>query len=239
MLLSIRPDYDIATRYSQHWLLPVVKEARRIGIEVVDLYGKNANRRNFDYYSKGAKFIVGTGHGSETTYTGQNKEILLEAGVNERVVSGKDVYLFSCLTGAGLIPSLYFSGNARQAIGFSEEYTWLAVPPYDPSQDKYGSTFGDLAAYIGIKLLHGKSARDTAMLAKARADELISYWKKQDDPAADEVIKWLIHDRDAIVAYGKSGSVETPYSISVAPKPFVFPPLAAIVAGIGTILMFC
>ena|SRR3989344_1092432 len=97
-LLTTRPNYDYTTRYISTWAQKVIGEARKKGHLVLDLEGKRASRDEFESMvgKRNPSLIFLNGHGSDSIVTGQDGEVLIEAGKNEEILQGTIVYALSC-----------------------------------------------------------------------------------------------------------------------------------------------
>lgn len=197
------PDFDIATKSCSPYFTKYVAEAAGAeGWTVVLLYGGDAVKSKFEAacLDPDVVMITGIGHGSETVFTGQNQEILLErCSYDVNIVKGKDVTHLSCSTGApdGLLEDAVAKG-ARGAQGYSDVYYFFRNTRIeDPLQDPMCDSFigSDVLRHIGR--IQGKSFEDATGDARTRYEEKARYWD-QVDP---EVAELLRYDARIMVIY--------------------------------------
>src|SRR4030042_3520835 len=104
-VVSVRPDFETATKYGAYWTVRLLNQpAQAAGIEVIDLNKDDCTNERFDGSIKeyNPAMIGGCGHGSETVFTGQNHDVMLERGSAEDVelMKGRGGSFLSCNFGA-------------------------------------------------------------------------------------------------------------------------------------------
>ena len=89
MFLFTRPDYDPVTKYLSAWAKILIDEARAKAIEIIDLVGAKANRKELEgrLKKKRPSLVMLNGHGNDDCVTGQDDEPLVEVGENAQVLS--------------------------------------------------------------------------------------------------------------------------------------------------------
>ncbi len=161
-ILITRPNSDRTTRYISEWAGKVVKFAESKGFGVLDLAGERANRAEFESMLRKHRpsFIFLNGHGSDMFVTGQNEEVLVEAGVNETVLRASIIYALSCSSGAVLGPRAITSG-ARAFIGYRKKFIFLFSPSLrtQPLTDPLAKYFFEPSNQVAVSLLKGHSAQ--------------------------------------------------------------------------------
>jgi len=150
--------------------------------------------------------FYGFGHGNNCAYTGDDEsEIFSCSGCDK--LSGRVVYLMSCLTAGGLGPEIIRQGALAYA-GFNVSWTWLAVNDEndefvfpDPYDDPYSFGFWESANELWKALLEGDSFHEAIDRSRAKYDEWIDYWfyVNPGDQHSQECIKYLATDRDGLV----------------------------------------
>jgi hypothetical protein len=153
--------------------------------------------------------IVGFGHGSADIWVGQYvpadgaySTLLTSANVN--LMSGRSVYLLSCLTGQQLGPALV-NGGAISYAGYNQEFTWVGSET-SPATDVRSASFGKAGTAYPKELIAGKTVAEARDRAIAVFDEEIARWGQSDDIYAREIVKWLLWDRDALTVLGDQAS---------------------------------
>lgn len=151
-------DFDLPTRSASGYLLRYIVPR----VEPVQLFSFLARRLPFQLSAPQSDIIIGTGHGSKTSFTGQNEAVILEVGrYNPREIRGKVIKLLSCQTGVALGPDLIKNG-ADAFLGYKDDYVWVmdADLASTPWADDLASTCL-LPVIDGINaLLDGKTARE-------------------------------------------------------------------------------
>lgn len=145
--------------------------------------------------------FVGGGHGSESVFTGQDGEYVLDSG-NSYLMAGRIVLLHSCLTAQRLGPELQRAG-ALAYFGYGVEWTWVQdVDGSDPWSDAYASAFWRPALKYYIMVGQGYSVGAAHDATYAAYDAGIDEWYSSGDDYAAEIIKWLAHDRNGMTTLG-------------------------------------
>jgi len=125
-MLITRPDHEIVTKYCCIWSEDVIRFASQKFIDVYDLKGKKANRKEFESYvkSKNPSLIFFNGHGNTEVITGYDNKPLVDM---QSVPSKSIIYARSCDAAQYLGPMLIQKG-ARSFIGYTRKFTFF----YDP-----------------------------------------------------------------------------------------------------------
>lgn len=153
-----RPRFDDATGYTSEWLGLAVDEARRMGHDVVDLYGAEATpERIVEVFNEfNPEVFISNGHGNASTLTSQNLEPVFVACQNDEGLAGRDVYAGSCLTAQELGPSAFEKG-ARSYVGYLPEFVWVIDPAApSPLEDEVARPFMDFYLAPANELLSGR-----------------------------------------------------------------------------------
>ena len=147
-----------------------------------------------------AQFYFGFGHGSETTYTGDSEQPIFQVGDDLSLLSGRDIYLLSCLT-ANLLGTAIVQAGAEHYAGYNISWTWemQGTTDDDPYTDFYGKCYWESANELWIAICDGATFEQALQRCIAKYNEWIEYWYQSEDPSAIEQIGWLLHDRDGLV----------------------------------------
>src|SRR4030065_113457 len=131
-------DFDLPTRSASGFLLRYIAPR----VEPFQLFSFLARRLPFQLSAPQSDIIIGAGHGSKTSFTGQNESVILEVGkYNPREVRGKVIKLLSCQTGVSLGPDLIKNG-AVAFLGYKDDYVWVMDEDHaaTPWADKMAAT---------------------------------------------------------------------------------------------------
>lgn len=158
--LVTQPNYDYTTRYLSTWAQKAVDLAKGKGISVVCLKEARASKKEFESVIRKTqpKFVFVNGHGDDGSVTGQNGEVLVEAGVNEGILSRSIVYALSCRSAKVLGKESVESG-ADAYLGYEEDFIFL----YDercrtnPKIDKTAKLFLDPPMALPVSLFKSHS----------------------------------------------------------------------------------
>lgn len=190
-------------------LAHVEQHAQGGGWTIFDLADEQANKtdvyNSIDQNDPGV--IYGFGHGSQTRYTAQHRQDVFNTTECDKV-NGRIVYLLSCLTAGQLGPMMMQKGAVAYA-GFNISWTWVAETDVnnnflyvDPYQDKYAKCFYESANELMVALCNGSSFIEAVHASVLKYNAWIQYWYDvaPGDPASQDCIMWLAHDRDGLVA---------------------------------------
>lgn len=173
-VLITRPRHETTTHYLYHWTGPLVDEANRRKLKVIDLQKDKANKKTLESYLKKQKpdVVLLNGHGNEHCVTGHENKVLIEAGENTSLLKGMIVYMRACSAGKLLGIDVIKMG-ARAFIGYVEPFRFYTRDEMfnKPLEDDYAKPFFESSNQIGYSLLKGKSGTD------AHKDSLVVYRK--------------------------------------------------------------
>ena len=221
-ILVVRPAYDSVTRQNAYWLLKLA-ESLASKYKVMDLFTPQASTIDRALAEFKPDVFLAEGHGLPDYYL-IGRETIYLSSENATKLSGKYVFLFSCLTGKSLGPALVSSGT-KGFIGFYKPLTIL-VYEENPDLPEVAVLYIIWNKTIWAALEHGLST--AYAVAMTEFNKWINYYKKKDDPLAVEVISVLTKDRD--------GFRVVPY-VPGEPVPIeaIYPPLIGM-AGAGLLL---
>ncbi|RLI81525.1 hypothetical protein DRP04_05875, partial [Archaeoglobales archaeon] len=204
--LFTSPCFDVATIFGYWWKDKTVTQSLVNGFETLDLKMDDAVKGVFEDAIKkfNPEVFYGYGHGKGDIFSGQNKDILLQACVNDDLMKGRIVYLLSCRTGRKLGPSMVDKG-AVAYIGYNDDFIWgdLECPP----GGFYHGCFYDFSNTIIANILYGNPVSVAIERAVQRANGWIDYLSSlEEDPYASKIVEFLIHDRDCLVSFGNTSA---------------------------------
>lgn len=160
-LLVTRPNYDETTNYLYFWSGLVIKEARKHGFDIYDLFGKKATKKNFDSYLKSQKpdVLFLNGHGDEKTITGHDSEPILESE-KKGPVNKAIIYARSC-DAASVLGKKLIADGARAFIGYLRKfifgYTLSKISK--PLEDSLAKLFLEPSNLVVTAIIKGHNAQ--------------------------------------------------------------------------------
>lgn len=198
--------------YGDLWIGWVLNSLRWRGGARMDLRGNDAVGDKFEnaVRTEDPSLLVGCGHGSPDTWTGQYVEeargySTLMTTYNAGLMKDRVVYLLSCLTGQQLGPGMVRLGATAYA-GYRDEFIWAVESPESPAADRLAAPFGNASTMFPKALVEGKTVREAKAKALGVFEAEMERWEKSEDPYAREVVKWLLWDRDAFTVIGNEGA---------------------------------
>ena len=205
-ILVTRPEYDYTTRFISAWAVKVIDFAKSKGTSVFDLSKERATKREFESIveKKHPRFIFLNGHGDDRMVTGQDEEVLVKCGENEKVLKSRIVYALSCRSAKELGPESVASG-ADAYIGYDEDFIFMYrnEKRLRPTEDKTAAMFLESSNQVAMSLLKGNSAQ-ASHLSSRRAfirsiQKLLTSKVAQEDSSA---VRYLVWDMQHQVCLG-------------------------------------
>ena len=211
-------DFDLPTRSASGFLLRYIAPR----VEPVQLFSFLVRRLPFQLSAPQSDIIIGTGHGSKTSFTGQNEAVILEVGkYNSREVRGKVIKLIACQTAVELGPDLIKNG-ARAFLGYKDDYVW--VMDSDLASTPWAD---DLAGTCLMPVIDGLNALLDGKTAKESLDVELQGYLKNAVAEEDELIKsCLVFNHDNAVLLGDTAARvrrRPKITIPLPPPPLLFP----------------
>lgn len=227
-LLSIRPNYELVTRYAAAWQISILNAASQVGLPYIDLHGSNANSSNFfSYLNSNDPILVNImGHGNYNVIACQNNEILLQGGYNTNALVGRVVYDLSCRAGRDLGKTAVSEG-AISFLGYTEDF-WIAYTSgshpdggmNDPLADEVSRGFFESHNVAPISYIKGVTIPVSYSTSQKKFDYWISVWEGIDS----QVAALLVWNRDYQILHAG----ELPPRPGILPFLLMFAPLLLI-----------
>lgn len=153
-LLITRPRYEPTTHYLFFWSKKIIEAALTKNLKVIDLKENRANKKELTSIINKIKpeLVVLNGHGDADLITGQNGEVLIKVGENEKLLTGKIVYALSCKTAKSLGPKSVAEGT-RCYIGYKEDFLFFHKNVTRPLEDPWAGFFLEPSNQIAISLI--------------------------------------------------------------------------------------
>lgn len=227
--MVIRPLHCRSCGHCFYGGIHVVDEAIRSGLSVSDLAAEEAEKGPVwaSLRVDDPIFVTGSGHGNVDIFTGDSETAIFTSTECD-ILSGRVVYLLSCLTAIELGPAIIDAGGIAYG-GYKIPWTWMMTGVEDPYGDWYSEGFYRSSNEFPITLIHGESVETTRQRCIAEYNRWINIWETEraDDIRAADAIKWLIWDRDGLVVLGDlsativSAEALTTLVVDVEPPTYV------------------
>ena len=227
-MISIRPDYEIATRYGSAWQTYILNAADNVGLPYTDFYGDNANSANFfsGIESQDPILVNIFGHGNYNLIACQNGEYLLQGGVNTNMLAGRVVYDLSCRAGRDL-GDIAVSEGCVSFLGYDEDFIFVIVGGSHPDggmsnplADEVSRGFFEAHNIAPISFIQGRTTADSYYDSQDVFDYWINVWNEIDS----QVAGFLVWDKDHQVIKPSVG----PAPGGLLPVMLMFAPLLLI-----------
>jgi len=142
------------------------------------------------------------GHGNDCVVTGDMEQAIFTCSECSKL-SGRIVYLLSCLTANGLGPAIIQNGG-RAYAGFNISWTWMSLSGTqgDPYDDLVARGFFEGANELWLSLLDHNTFGEACQQSRDKYTEWIDYWYQTGGPYAASCMRWLLHNRDGLVELG-------------------------------------
>jgi len=152
------PNHDQTTHYLSAWGKQIINVAKDSDLNVLDLQGEKANRKEFESKIKNLspKLIMFNGHGDKDMITGHKNEILVKAG------ESKIIYALSCRSAKILGPESVRKG-ALSYTGYEDDFIFMYEPNFfsRPNLDKTAELFLTPSNIFIESLIKGNNVRDS------------------------------------------------------------------------------
>ena len=197
-ILVTRPSFDPPTAYLAAWAELIVEEAREKGMKIGQLKGKEATRKMFEkrVESNDPALIAFNGHGDPDCICGNNYEVLVKAGENEKILASRIVNSVSCNSAKVLGPKSVGAG-AKAFIGFTEKFVLLFEQAHSatPRKDRTAEHFIKAVNSAPISLIKGNTVKDAFDKSQAAFEKSIEYFKTHYTPENSHILFWLRYDK--------------------------------------------
>ena len=207
MFLFTRPDYDPVTKYLSAWAKILIDEARAKAIEIIDLDGAKANRKELEgrLKKKRPSLVMLNGHGNDDCVTGQDDEPLVEVGENAQVLSGCITYAVSCNSATrlgrevGAYPDTAYVGYEKK-FSFMHTHGFFKRPEDDPA----ARPFMEFSNQVVRGLIKGHTAEESVQRAKEVGElHLRKLESSLSDPNIQMAAAFLWRDISHLVVHGE------------------------------------
>lgn len=209
-LLITRPEFDWATGYFSSWSKHIIDFAKERDINVLDLHGHKATKKNFESYlvTHNPPLIVLNGHGTESSVCGHKNEVLLAIGINEDKLKSKILYTIACSSAKALGLHLVEKGT-KTFIGYLDEFCFYTNKDKQttPLQDETAKPCFEPSITLVNSLLKGKSVKEAVSNALELYRSWIRIYLHKSDIEAPYVLKALIWNQAHLTIIGDHEAV--------------------------------
>jgi len=200
--LILAPRFDVATASWHPWLIQyLAPQLQARGVDAVILEKNDVVREKvWEVLSRDQeiKIILGVGHGSETTFTGQNlNEIFVACRYPPELIASRNFAPVSCLVGRKLLPDMVQKGLGA-GLGETVEYVFYIQPFVDPLSDWVLALFTKSEFTYALRLAEGYRS------AEAHAEMIRAYYNaaRRVEDKDPEIAYALEYDADNRVHFG-------------------------------------
>lgn len=207
MFLFTRPDYESVTKYLSAWSKMLIEEARAKAIEVIDLVGVKANKKELEgrLTKKRPSLVVLNGHGNDDCVTGHDNEPLVQTGNNTDVLAGCVTYAVSCNSATRLGKEVGAHVDTAY-IGYEKKFSFLYTHGFfkRPEDDPAVQPFMEFSNQVVHGLIKGHTAQESVKRAKEMGE---GYLRKLEsslsDPDVQMAAAFLWRDISSLVVHGQ------------------------------------
>jgi len=183
LLLLTRPRYDRPTHYLFYWAGLLIEEAKKKGVQVIDLNREKAIKKKLRSYlaKQPVDTVILNGHGSPEAVAGEDNEIILSTGNGTKLLKNKIIFVRACDAGAMLGKEIIQMG-AKGFIGYIQPFMFLIDKDSfnKPLEDELAAPILECSNQVGISLIKGRSATE------AQKDSLDKYTETIDKYSSSE-----------------------------------------------------
>lgn len=154
---------------------------------------------------KNPELIFFNGHGNEAMVTGQNEEVIIEAGKNETLLKNAVTYALSCRS-ARILGTRAVQAGARAYIGYNEDFVFMFISEKRtrPYEDKLAGLFLDPSNQVVRSLLKGHSIYEACASSKRYFMGNIRKLLNSQTPTKDAAaVRYLLWDMKYLTYHGK------------------------------------
>lgn len=193
LIVRTMSEEDIPTKYIFYWAELIKKEAKLLGLNVVDLKNEDFNekriKRLIEEYNPFLIFL--NGHGTEYSIKGYDgKTDIIIACKNDHLFKDRIVYALSCGTAKILGKSAYNKG-CQCYIGYTRDVIFPTQELEDVLSDSVSKPFMRISNEIVLTLIKGGSPEEAIQGFHKLTDNLIDYWEDQEKPEAPTIVRYL------------------------------------------------
>lgn len=178
IILIGRWEDDKDAKYPYFWMEKVIKEAQRLGFEVIDLNNSNFEKTKLTKMleEKEPFMVILCGHGTPYSIKGHKNKTVIQLCNEDYLFKGKIVYAISCYTGMDLCKSARNKG-CKSYIGWTDELSIPTQTSSNPEKDAYAQPCMDALAQIPISIMNGEDTFVAYSKCYEKLNEWIIRWR--------------------------------------------------------------
>ncbi len=154
--------------------------------------GNNANKSHIanDIESKNPRFINFNGHGSETCICGQNNEILIQLGENEKLLKNRIVHSLTCESAKELGAKC----EAKAYLGYSGLFFFCmdGNSLSRPLDDRFATPILDSAFEVPIQITKKKTAKEAFEQSQKKYQKWIDEYTIRESKYTTEELQFIL-----------------------------------------------
>jgi len=207
LMVLTRPEHDPTTFYCSEWAKEVIDEAKRKGLDYIDLKRERANKKEVEgiLRDKQPGFIFFNGHGDEKTVCGHQNEPLIQIDLNEDLLKFKITYSIACSSAKELGRKAVEKG-ARAYIGYQDPFLFLQDRNKlsRPLEDEVAKPFFRASNEVPISIIKNKSVKEAFQRSQeSYRREIIRYRRRHgEEPGTPFILITLLGNSSSLVFHG-------------------------------------
>lgn len=177
-ILIGRCDCDSAVKFPYYWCEEIIQEAKKKGLEVIDLKRENFSEEKITKHitNKKPQFIFLNGHGDETCAMGFNQKPVIMLNKNDYLLKDKIAHIISCKT-ALFLGQFAIDKGCKGYIGYNGLFHIRNIHP-DPDKDEVSKVFMKAVNIVSITLMNGGTIKEAFLKSQIIYEENINHCKK-------------------------------------------------------------
>lgn len=208
--LITRPKHDTTTHYLYCWNKLVLEEADKRGIPFVDFSGERANRKDVEKFlvKQNPSLVIFNGHGDADLIKGHKDEILIKLRENENLLRSKIIYAVSCRS-AQVLGKEGVSSGIKCFLGYTDDFVFIfdKAKTAEPLQDGLAKNFLQPSNTLVKSLLKGNTTKEAYQKSQRSFKEIVNCLLTSEVPGAENIVWWLLWDKDNQVLLGDEEGV--------------------------------
>ncbi|MDO8538262.1 MAG: hypothetical protein Q7S21_05235 [archaeon] len=207
-ILITRPNHDSITHYLCEWNNEIINMAKEKNFDVHDLKAEKANKKETISHLEKQKyeFVILNGHGNANQIAGYNNEILIESGINHKLLNDKVTYAISCNAAKELGKKCCEDG-AIAFIGYENDFVLFYEKNMisRPMQDQYAKAIIMPSNQISQTLIKGNDINEAIKRSNEITNQNIEKFKSTESIiGAENVVMALMWNMASLKVNGDS-----------------------------------
>jgi len=203
-----RCNCDEVVSYPFYWCEEVIKEANKIGINIVDLKKENFVEEKITRHIEqhNPDFIFLNGHGDAFSAMGYNRTPVIIVNKNDYLLKGRIAHIISCFTAKFLAQSAMDKG-CKGYIGY-KDYFYLWYIEKDPKKDIIATMFQEAVNSTSKTLINGGSVKEAFEKSQEVYEKRINECKKKYfHPSTSEDMRDNLQNMISVLIWNKKHQI--------------------------------